>query len=39
MSVSTPVVAFDVGNLPALIGEDAAAEWAPRPGSRGEDGL
>ncbi|MFD5089825.1 glycosyltransferase family 4 protein [Amycolatopsis thailandensis] len=39
MSVGTPVVAFDVGNLPALVGTGGDAGGAILPRSWGEHGL
>jgi glycosyltransferase involved in cell wall biosynthesis len=39
MSVGTPVIAFDTGNLPALIGTGNGAGGAIVPRSQGEHGL
>jgi iron(II)-dependent oxidoreductase len=39
MSVGTPVIAFDIGNLPALIGTGNGAGGAIVPRSQGEHGL
>jgi len=39
MSVGTPVVAYDVGNLPALVGSDTTAGGVLVPRAHGEIGL